>query len=222
MVRVPRFAIAAACAALSVSILSAPVYAQGRIVRRDIGFSYILPDEYTIDDTLETSELKLDLSGPLSHPKTIFNSSNLTVNSYLITGIGVLVHVPDPRKGENLDLPRDTEIAHVMDMLRELTRGQLALNFQGSAKIKVDSVDAMAISLAFTDDDHMETLRLRLIFVPKDGKQYTFLFGCLDSEFQGKVPAFEKFMNTLRWTNRQGLPPLPKPQPKTPTRPPKR
>lgn len=207
-----------------VPALTAPLpsswISQERIKRHDLGFTFVLPDEYDVDET--PGNFVMRLSGPLSIPQTLVDSPTYTLNRYLISGIGLSIETPDPSKGEGAGLPREDEIANLLEMIAQATRGQLGLNFQGSAKIKVDGRDALAISLTLSDPRFSTDLRLREVMIPYRGKMYSFVFGCLDSEFTGKVRAFEKFMASLRWTDRSDLPApspaKPKPKPAKPKR----
>lgn len=215
-----RFAPIAAVSLMALPAFVQPAHAQGRIVRRDLGFSFVMPDGYeyaTRDVSLSAPGMVLD--GPLSRPTTQINTPSYALNTYLITGIVVTTHVPDPSKAESLERPRETEVKTMFEELRKLTNGAISINYQGAAIIKVDGVEATAMSLTIHEPIQATDLRLRVLFIAKDGKQFGFIFACQDSEFQEKVPAFEKLMASLRWLNRDGLPALPKPAPAKPAAP---
>lgn len=214
-----RFAPLAALSLMTLPALVAPAHAQQRVVRRDLGFSFVMPDGYdyaTREVTLDGPGLVLD--GPLSKPRTQISTTSYTLNTYLITGIAVITSVPDPTKGESLARPRGSDVEQMFELLRKATGGAIAINYQGTAEIVVDGVSATAMSLTVHEPTQGTDMRIRLLFIAKDGKQMTFLFACLDNEFPQKVFSFEKFMKSLRWLNREGLPPIvePKPAPKKP------
>lgn len=215
-----RFAPVAALSLIALPAMMQPAHAQGRVVRRDLGFSFVVPDGYDFaPEDRVPKPYAFKLNGPLSAPTTLIGTEDLVLNRYLIAGIMAAAITPDPTKNEDLGLPSDADVEKMMSGVGASRPDRLAVNFQGSADIRIDGERARAFSLTLTEPTTRNGVRMRMIFTAHSGRAYIFTFSCVDGEFPGKVVAFEKTMASLRWIDRTGLPPLPeaKPAPKKPT-----
>lgn len=208
-----------ALAALSVAAISAPARAE-RTTRYDLGISYVIPDGYH-DGTAE----KLTTANLLIREnvgkviETVSENAQGYTNLSLISGILLFVTNSD---GKTNDFGKKEAEGLLRGLNAIYSRAGVNFDYQNSAKIRVDNRDALAILSNITIANLNEPVTARLIFVANEGKQYTFIYGAPNLEFDSKVVAFEKFMKTFKFLVRPGTEkPAPKPKP-APTPKPKR
>ena len=225
-----------ALAALSVAAISSPAFAQQKVVNTNYGFSYIVPSGYRIDDPARytpsgAGDVILQFENPIFltiNEGTVTRTLKDNRNLQLLSNIDLFLFdskIMSALVGnQNMkDMTEQTARSVVQNFNRLLNAAGANLDYQRNAKIKVGGEDALAILCNISDKEIDEYGTARLIFMPRpDGKTYMFSFAALNSEYETKVKAFDKFMASFKFMKAPGTEkPAPKPKP-APTPKPKR
>lgn len=197
-------------ALVSALCCSAPAWAQEAkfVTLPDLDIAFRIPEGYRQVPQAEAYPLDIELEGPLSRPKGIAANTNLS----FVTGIAVIVLPPDTT-GLPLEAPSDKDLKALVNALNQkksALSGELFL--QNAARIKVAGKPSMALLLSADYPGAQEDVNIRLVLVPnpKTKRQYLFLFGATNQEFEEKVKGFDRFMASLRFLSD------PKEEPKKP------
>lgn len=179
-----------------------PVAETNRVVRSDYGVSYVIPEGYF--DHPHPNVPVIRLEGPRTN--SFVSSGN--VNSYVVTAIQIVL-LPAP-KGRASDMTYTADDAkQIVGAFNKagLNDGN-PLNYQNSAKIEVAGHPALAILGESSFSGTSDRAIVRLVILLHRGKLYLFVFQALDNEFETRVPAFEKFMSSLKFLQPNVEPPV--------------
>jgi hypothetical protein len=221
-------------ATLGIAAICAPAQAQERITRLDYGFSYVIPNGYRIDPDFSVDGLfgdtLIDLQtkdGILS--RGVAGSSGYTnisiLSSITLTSLPVerIIITPDDDKPKSNTSPEE-EKKRVTSRAKRLVEGLdrafrkagITMDYQNSAPIKVSGEDAIAVRCnSFVEGSDTE-YTVRLIFLIRQDKLFTFLFAAKNADFEEEVKPFDAFMRSFKFLKIPGTQPTPKPAPKPP------
>jgi hypothetical protein len=170
-----------------------------RTVRPDLGFSFVSPAEYAPAKKLAGVDMRL--IGPQTTAQTtVAQSDHAYINNFLITSISVLVS-PRQDKPATDDDYSAVRAKKLLDHLNGTVRGTgLLFNYQNSAKIQVAGQDALAILAETSVPNVADRAMVRIVLIHRPAREYVFIFQAVDNEFETRVPAFENFLNSLKFS----------------------
>jgi hypothetical protein len=204
--------------------VAGPAFAQEKVVRLDYGFSYVIPRDYRPSPAERRNVLGEDLIALEikrgTQTQTLSESATGATNLSILSSIR-LVALPasqtirtggddKPADGEAPAIDEDSARRVVEGLNSVMRLSGTTLDYQKSAMIKVSGYDAAAILCTGFSQRLNESFTIRLIFLPRKGKMYLFLFGSLNSEFEEKVGAFNAFMKSFQFLTPPGAKPTPK------------
>jgi hypothetical protein len=199
--------------ALSIVAVSLPAQAQ-RVVRPNIRISFVIPSEYREAperDTLSSGS-ELLFYGPDSLLETALETQSFILNLVERATIRLAISSKESGSYNVGEYSPEATRAYVDKLNRGNSLAGLRIDYQNSAKIKVAGKDAIAILGNFDYSDRKESITSRLIIVDHETKQYAFMFFCLNSEWDDKKVAFEKFINSIKFLTPPGTKPTPAPK----------
>jgi hypothetical protein len=222
-------------AALSIAAVCAPAQAQEKVMRPDFGFSYTIPRGYRIDPDSSGKglfgDVLIDLEtkdGILSRTVAQSNSGyvNLSIlSSIMLTTLPLerVIITPEDNKPKEQETPeaqkkRVTNSAkRLVESLNRVFRlAGVTMDYQNSAPIKVSGEDAIAVRCNSYKEGSDTEYTVRLIFLIRQEKLWTFLFAAKNTDFEEEVKPFDAFMRSFQFLRPPGAKPTPKPGSKKP------